>query len=273
MSNWSISPAAPFPPPTAGEFPQYIQFQEDGTDLGRPDATTVNFGSGLAATRGTGENEGVVTVTASGGGGDIPGGSGIEVSDNGVLVSENVSRLDFGANLTASPQSAGVVRLSAAGGGGGGAGFTPLVVRTFMVYTRGGSTDTTVNLQFDPPEVYLASDDVAWDTDHFVFNSDGVYRISLNSRFSNSDGAQTNLFMTFALLGDVDFTAKQVLFYGDTDPGDTEGIGQTTAWVNPEMTGGAQATMTGFVRVSNANGEDPVPSFVVILQIEIQRLS
>lgn len=114
MPTFGLTPVGVFPPPTADDFPQYIQFQNQGSDLGGPDATTVNFSTNLTATRGTGENEGVVTVTASGGG----AGSTLTVSQDGVTVEENVTRLDISTNLTATAQSAGVVRLEAASGSG-----------------------------------------------------------------------------------------------------------------------------------------------------------
>ena len=54
-------------------FPDYLQFQAAGSNLGARDADTLNFGSGLTATRGVGENENTVTVDATGGtGGGSP---------------------------------------------------------------------------------------------------------------------------------------------------------------------------------------------------------
>ena len=64
---FSITPLLDMPPPEAQEFPNFIQFQEDGTDLGSNDADTLNFAGGLTATRGTGENANVVTVAGAGG--------------------------------------------------------------------------------------------------------------------------------------------------------------------------------------------------------------
>lgn len=61
--SFGITPAAGFPPQASDEFPNYIQFQNQGTDLGLPNVDTVNFGRNLIATRGTGENANVVTVT------------------------------------------------------------------------------------------------------------------------------------------------------------------------------------------------------------------
>lgn len=60
--GFGLTPAAGFPPPTPDEFPNYIQFQSDGTDLGSNDADTVNFRRGMTARRGTGANANVVTV-------------------------------------------------------------------------------------------------------------------------------------------------------------------------------------------------------------------
>ena len=62
--SFGITPAAGFPPQASDEFPNYIQFQNQGTDLGLPNVDTVNFGRNLTATRGTGENANVLTVTA-----------------------------------------------------------------------------------------------------------------------------------------------------------------------------------------------------------------
>ncbi len=59
---FAITPVeAPLAQAQAGEF---IQFQSEGDDLGAPTVTVVNFtGSGIVATRGTGENANVITVT------------------------------------------------------------------------------------------------------------------------------------------------------------------------------------------------------------------
>ena len=62
--SFGITPASGFPPQASDEFPNYIQFQNQGTDLGLPNVDTVNFSTNLTATRGTGENANVLTVTA-----------------------------------------------------------------------------------------------------------------------------------------------------------------------------------------------------------------
>ena len=67
--TFGLTPVTGYPPATADDFPNFIQFQQDGENLGGPDADTVNFtGDGVSATRGEGENAGVVTVTVAGGG-------------------------------------------------------------------------------------------------------------------------------------------------------------------------------------------------------------
>ncbi len=63
---FGLTPAGSgFPPQAADAFPNYIQFQDGGVDLGAADADTVNFRRGFIATRGDGENSGVVTVDAN----------------------------------------------------------------------------------------------------------------------------------------------------------------------------------------------------------------
>jgi hypothetical protein len=66
MTAFGVSPVGTFPPAEDDGFPQFIQWQQGGYDLGGPDADTVDFGPGLVATRGTGESANVITVTAEG---------------------------------------------------------------------------------------------------------------------------------------------------------------------------------------------------------------
>ena len=65
MATFGITPVINYPLPPSDAFPQFIQFQFNGTDLGGPDIDTVNFvtGTPFNVTRGTGENSGVLTVT------------------------------------------------------------------------------------------------------------------------------------------------------------------------------------------------------------------
>jgi hypothetical protein len=69
MPAFAITALGGFPPPTSEDFPQFIQWQSAGTNLGLPDVDTINVSTGMTATRGTGENANTVTLTASGGGG------------------------------------------------------------------------------------------------------------------------------------------------------------------------------------------------------------
>lgn len=61
--TFSMTPVTGFPPTTPDDFPNFIQFQENGVDLGSNDADTVNFVGNVTATRGEGENAGTVTVS------------------------------------------------------------------------------------------------------------------------------------------------------------------------------------------------------------------
>jgi hypothetical protein len=62
--TFGISPVAgsPFAEQTDDGFPQFIQWQSEGTNLGGPDADVVNITGGLAVTRGVGENANVITI-------------------------------------------------------------------------------------------------------------------------------------------------------------------------------------------------------------------
>jgi ADP-ribosylglycohydrolase len=63
--TFSISPiGGAFPPVTTEDFPNFIQFQFNGVNLGGPDADTVNFvGAGIIAVRGgSGVDPNTITV-------------------------------------------------------------------------------------------------------------------------------------------------------------------------------------------------------------------
>jgi hypothetical protein len=64
---FSVTPVGPFPTSTDDGFPQFLQWQDEGVNLGGPDIETVNIvGDGLTATRGTGETEKVLTIEGFG---------------------------------------------------------------------------------------------------------------------------------------------------------------------------------------------------------------
>ena len=54
MPAFSITPLTDIPPPAAESFPNFISFENQGEALGLPDADTLNFSTGLTATRGVG---------------------------------------------------------------------------------------------------------------------------------------------------------------------------------------------------------------------------
>ncbi|MEY5144995.1 MAG: hypothetical protein RL745_362 [Actinomycetota bacterium] len=60
---FGLTPAGSgFPPQAADAFPNYIQFQYEGVDLGLPDIDTVDFQGSVFVSRGDGENSNKVTV-------------------------------------------------------------------------------------------------------------------------------------------------------------------------------------------------------------------
>lgn len=63
--SFTVTPITDIPAPTPQNFPNFVQYQQDGENLGLPDADTLNFAAGLQATRGVGENSNVVTVIGS----------------------------------------------------------------------------------------------------------------------------------------------------------------------------------------------------------------
>lgn len=62
---FTVLPAG-FVPQTPGDWPRFIQFRNNGVDLGGPDADTVDFVGSIVAVRGTsGEDENTITVTVA----------------------------------------------------------------------------------------------------------------------------------------------------------------------------------------------------------------
>jgi hypothetical protein len=61
---FELTPAASVPSKSRDGFPDYLQLQSNGTNLGGRDVDTINFGTGVTATRGTGATANVATVTA-----------------------------------------------------------------------------------------------------------------------------------------------------------------------------------------------------------------
>jgi len=63
--SFGITPAAGFPPQASDEFPNYLQWQLDGVNLGAADIDTVDLTGDLSATRGTGENANKLTIAVA----------------------------------------------------------------------------------------------------------------------------------------------------------------------------------------------------------------
>lgn len=87
MAAFSIAPVGGAPPATDTGWPRFIQFQSAGVDLGGPDADTVDFATGLSATRGTGENENVVTVVAD----PAPALTWRHIDGDGIVTADDVA--------------------------------------------------------------------------------------------------------------------------------------------------------------------------------------
>ena len=79
--------------------------------VGQVTAANINVSGVATASSFVGDGSGLTGVTAS--------GTGIIVKDSGTLVG-TIGTIDFGANLSLSPASAGVVTVTGAAGGGGG---------------------------------------------------------------------------------------------------------------------------------------------------------
>jgi hypothetical protein len=64
MTAFSVAPVGGFPSTDPGDFPDFMQLQNQGVNLGDRAADTIDFATGLRATRGVGASENVVQVTA-----------------------------------------------------------------------------------------------------------------------------------------------------------------------------------------------------------------
>jgi hypothetical protein len=61
---WGISPVE-FTPPESDAFPDFLQWQDNGENLGDTAASTVNATNGIKAERGVGEDANVITLSAT----------------------------------------------------------------------------------------------------------------------------------------------------------------------------------------------------------------
>jgi len=88
MPGFSVTPVGPFPPVNSEDFPDFLQWQWEGVDIGDTAVDTVNLtGSGIAGMSvGTGENANVLTIEVEGGAGtlswrDVPGDTTLTADD------------------------------------------------------------------------------------------------------------------------------------------------------------------------------------------------
>lgn len=141
MPGFSVTPVGPFPPVNPEDFPDFLQWQWEGVDVGGTTVDTVNLtGSGVASvTVGTGENTNTLTVEIEGGGAsevswrDVPGDTTLAITDAGNALStsgttgaQNVTvpldtgdadvDLPIGASVLVYQEGAADVNILAAGG-------------------------------------------------------------------------------------------------------------------------------------------------------------
>jgi hypothetical protein len=62
MPGFSVTPVGPFPPVNPEDFPDFLQWQWEGEDIGSTAVDTVNLVGAVSVTIGTGENENVLTI-------------------------------------------------------------------------------------------------------------------------------------------------------------------------------------------------------------------
>lgn len=174
MSTFSISPVGGFPPAEPTDFPEFIQFQAEGENLGGPDADTVNFTGGAVATRGVGEDAGVVTVNVA---------PAIQFQEDGVdLGAPDVTTVNFAANVTA-VRTGDTIDVSASGGGGG-ADTLSVVLNPF------GSGDWDAS-DYDDWDGVVAqqSADASWDNGtELTLTTPGLYELNITGNLIGDTG-------------------------------------------------------------------------------------
>ena len=86
MPGFSVTPVGPFPPVNSEDFPDFLQWQWEGVDVGGTTVDTVNVTGAVTASVGTGENENVLTLefgNVSMTWRDVPGDTTLVISDDG----------------------------------------------------------------------------------------------------------------------------------------------------------------------------------------------
>jgi hypothetical protein len=191
--SFSITPASGFNPPTDDGFPNFIQFRNNGTNLGAADATIVDVSGGLTATRGVGEDANKVTITGEG------GGSTLQFQDEGSnLGAADATTVDFtGAGVTAS-RAGSTVTVNVPGGGS--------TVETLLFSLVSDGTE----MFFDNEDysswtvdVLQTSADAEWANDRVEIITAGIYEVTMTSDVSVSGewptGSTRNSFVGSAI--------------------------------------------------------------------------
>lgn len=65
MATFGITPVGTFPPPTADNFPEFLQWQQDGTDVGTTAVETINITGGASVSINAGGDTLTVDVGVS----------------------------------------------------------------------------------------------------------------------------------------------------------------------------------------------------------------
>jgi len=99
MPGFSVSPVGPFPPVTSEEFPDFLQWQWEGVDVGDTTVDTVNLTGDVTVSVGTGEETNVLSIAVVGG----SGSGSLQFQEDGVdLGAADANTVDFGLGLNAS---------------------------------------------------------------------------------------------------------------------------------------------------------------------------
>lgn len=205
MPTFAIAPVS-VSQAESGDFPDYLQFQKDGVDLGGPTVDTVNIANGITATRGVGEDANVLTLSVDGVGGSIA------VYDGGVLVADDVSALNIVGAASVTAGSAGVVNVDVTSSGGA----TPELLVFLSAPDILNDTDNGTWNTLTPADV-VASPDATWNTDtnQLEFARTGVYEILVSSVLVlNGGGGRTIAYSLFSTIGN-DIASS--LFQGSID--------------------------------------------------------
>ena len=86
MPGFSVTPVGPFPPVNSEDFPDFLQWQWEGVDVGGTTVDTVNVTGAVTASVGAGENENVLTLefgNVSMTWRDVPSDTTLVISDDG----------------------------------------------------------------------------------------------------------------------------------------------------------------------------------------------